>query len=51
VSTADLSLPKGWASKLLPKYVSPFKVLDMQPNISNYKIELLTQLRAWNLHD
>jgi hypothetical protein len=51
VSTANLSLLKGQASKLLPKYVSPFKVLDMQPNTSNYKIELPTQLRAWNLHN
>ena len=51
VSTADLSLLKGRASKLLLKYVSPFKVIDTQPNTSNYKIELLTQLRAWNLHD
>ena len=51
VSTADLSLPKGRASKLLPKYVGPFKVLDAQPNTSNYKIELPTQLRARNLHD
>jgi hypothetical protein len=28
VSTADLSLPKGRAIKLLPKYVGPFRVLD-----------------------
>jgi hypothetical protein len=28
ISTADLSLLKGQASKLLLKYVSPFKVLD-----------------------
>jgi hypothetical protein len=38
-------------SKLLLKYVGPFKVLDMQPNMSNYKIELPTQLRAQNLHN
>jgi hypothetical protein len=51
VSTADLSLPKGRATKLLLKYVSPFKVLDVQLSTSNYKIELLAQLRARHLHD
>jgi hypothetical protein len=44
VSTADLSLPKGRAMKLLLKYVSPFKVLDTQLSTSNYKIELPAQL-------
>jgi hypothetical protein len=51
VSTADLSLPKGRASKLLPKYVGPFKVLEAQTSTSSYKIELPAQLRARNLHD
>ena len=51
VSTADLSLPKGQASKLLPKYVSPFKILDVQPSVLTYKVELPTQLQAQNLHD
>ena len=51
VSTADLSLPKGRATKLLPKYVGPFRVLDAQTGTSNYKIELPVQLRARNLHD
>jgi len=51
VSTADLSLPRGRAAKLLPKYVGPFKVLDAQSSTSTYKIELPAQLRARNLHD
>jgi hypothetical protein len=51
VSTSDLSLPKGRASKLLPKYVGPFKVLEAQTSTSSYKIELPAQLRARNLHD
>jgi hypothetical protein len=51
VSTVDLSLPKGRASKLLPKYVSLFKILEAQSSTSTSKIELPTQLRAWNLHD
>ena len=51
VSTADLSLPKGRATKLLPKYVSLFKVLDAQSSTSNYKVKLPAQLRGWHLHD
>jgi hypothetical protein len=51
VSTADLSLPKGHTVKLLPKYIGPFKVLDANPSTSSYRIELLTQLWAWHLHD
>ena len=42
VSTADLSLPKGRASKLLPKYVGPFKILEAQSSTSTYKVELPT---------
>jgi hypothetical protein len=51
VSSADLSLPKGRASKLLPKYVGPFKVLVTQQSTSSYKVELPNQLQAQNLHD
>jgi hypothetical protein len=51
VSTADLSLPKGRATKLLPKYVGPFKILDAQPSASTYRVELPAQLRARNIHD
>jgi hypothetical protein len=50
VSTSDLSLPKGRASKLLPKYIGPFKVLDARPEVSSYEIDLPTQLRSRNLH-
>jgi hypothetical protein len=32
VSTVDLSLLKGQAIKLLPKYVGPFKIIDVQPS-------------------
>ena len=33
------------------KYVGPFKILDAQPGVSTYKVELPTQLQAQNLHD
>jgi hypothetical protein len=44
VSTADLSLPKGRALKLLPKYVGPFKILTAHASTSTYQIELPVQL-------
>jgi hypothetical protein len=28
LSTDNLSLPKGWAKKLRPKYIGPYKVLE-----------------------
>ena len=46
VSTEDLSLPKGRASKLLPKYIGPFKIIDACLEISAYAIELPKQLRV-----
>jgi hypothetical protein len=51
VSTSDLSLPKGQATKLLPKYIGPFKILDAHTSTSAYRVELPSQLRARNLHD
>ena len=51
VSTEDLSLPKGRATKLLPKYVGPFKILDAQTSTSSYRVELPARLRARRLHD
>jgi hypothetical protein len=51
VSTSDLSLPKGRASKLIPKYIGPFKVLDAHPEVSTYVIALPKQLRVCRLHN
>jgi hypothetical protein len=51
VSTADLLLPKGQATKLLPKYIGPFKVLETHTNTSSYKVKLPAQLQVRNLHN
>ena len=51
ISTSDLSLPKGRATKLLSKYIGPFKILDAHTSTSSYRVELPLQLRARNLHD
>jgi hypothetical protein len=44
LSTKNLSLPKGRASKLMPKYVGPYKVLQAYPETSNYTLELPSEL-------
>jgi hypothetical protein len=51
VSTADLLLPKGCTSKLLLKYIGPFKVLEADLSTSSYKVELPTLLHACNIHN
>jgi hypothetical protein len=37
--------------KLLPKYIGPFKILDVHTSMSSYRVELPLQLCARNLHD
>jgi len=50
LSTKNLSLPKGRASKLMPKYVGPYKVLQAYPETSNYMVELLNELIRRRVH-
>jgi hypothetical protein len=45
LSTKNLNLPKGRASKLCPKFVGPYKVLQAKPETSNYELELPTALQ------
>ncbi len=44
ISTKNLSLPKGQASKLLPKYIRPYKILEVFPDSSNYVLKLPPEL-------
>ena len=44
LSTKNLLIPKGQASKLVPKYVGPYKVLQAYPETSNYMLELPSEL-------
>ena len=44
LSTKNLALPKGHASKLMPNFVGPYKVLRAHPETSNYELELPTEL-------
>jgi hypothetical protein len=51
LSTENLSLPKGRARKLLPKYLGPYKVLTANHSSLTYKVELLPDLKARRIHD
>jgi hypothetical protein len=51
LSTKNLSMPKGRASKLLPKFVGPYKVLRSIPEKSNYELELLYELARRRVHN
>lgn len=50
LSTRNLSLPKGRAAKLAPKYVGPYKVLEADESVSKYKLELPLALTLRHIH-
>jgi hypothetical protein len=50
LSTENLSLPKGRARKLLPRYVGPYKITQVDQKTSTYKLELPTELEQRGIH-
>lgn len=50
LSTANLNLPKGRASKLCPKYIGPYRVVEAEASTSNYTLELPTALTKRRIH-
>jgi hypothetical protein len=50
ISTKNLTVPKGRARKLVPKYIGPYKVLKDFGN-SSFRVELPANLRSRGLHD
>ena len=50
LSTANLNLLKSCAWKLAPKYIGPFRVVEVLPGTSNYMLELSAKLVAWWIH-
>jgi hypothetical protein len=46
LSTENLSLPKGQAKKLWPRYIGPYKVLEAHHRASTVKLELPAALQA-----
>jgi hypothetical protein len=50
LSTEKLSLPKGRAKKLLPKFIGPYPVIASKPEISRYTLELPPELKKRRIH-
>ena len=50
LSTQNLSMPKGRARKLIPKYIGPIKVLWQDITSDTYTLDLPTELKAQWIH-
>ena len=50
LSTKNIKMPKGRASKLVLKFMGPYKVSKAIPTTSNYKLELLPELTKRQVH-
>lgn len=50
LSTKNLSLPKGCAWKLMPKFLGPYKIVNASPESSTYTLDLPTELKARGIH-
>ena len=46
LSTKNLSVPKGRARKLVPKFIGPYKITEANRDTSNYTLELPTGLNV-----
>lgn len=44
-------LPKGRVSKLLLKFVGPYRITKAYPFSSNYELELPEEMRKWQIHN
>jgi len=44
-------MPKGRASKLVPKYVGPYKITKAIPSTSNYELELPMERIKQQIHN
>ena len=50
LSTKNLSLPKGRAKKLLPKFIGPYKIVEVHTAASTVTLDLPPELTAWRVH-
>ena len=50
LSTKNLSLPKGRARKLAPKFLGPFAITEIVSEGATYALDLPSELRARGLH-
>jgi hypothetical protein len=46
LSTKNLALPRGRAKKLLPKYIGPYKIVEVHNDTSTVKLELPVELES-----
>jgi len=51
LSTKNMAMPKGRASKLVLKYVGPYKIMKAIPSTSNYELELPMELVKQQIHN
>ena len=50
LSTKNLSLPKVWAKKLLPKFIGPYKIVEAHTAASTVTLDLPPELTARRVH-
>ena len=50
LSTKNLSMPKGRARKLIPKFIGPYKILNGDSSASAYTLDLPEDLRKRGIH-
>lgn len=50
LSTQNLSVPKGRARKLVPKFLGPFPIVECTPEKSSYTLQLPEDLAARGIH-
>lgn len=50
LSSQNLTILKGRAWKLVPKYVGPPRIVAVHPETSNYTLDLPQIMRDWRIH-
>ena len=50
LSTKNLSLPKGWAKKLLPKFIGLYRIVETHTAASTVTLNLPPKLTAQRVH-
>ena len=51
LSTKNLTMPKGRVKKLLPKFISPFQITQVDSKTSNYHLELPNEMILRHIHN
>src|SRR5215467_12450424 len=50
LSTENISFPKGYACKLVPKFIGPYRIVTDFKN-NSYKLDLPSQLKQHGIHN